>query len=241
MDDEKIANERMFAPAAAQLLDVNLRTVRRYLSRGLLSCGPRDGLISAQDVLSLKKSLGLCRDRDLSTVIKELFVLTTEGATPKNIFSSYERTPVLERCLANIDFYRDFREQFFRGLSAYDDLLTPGEVMARLKISNVGIFRELNQSGVLGTIAVRTGGRSWQYVPVPAFIDYIDSQNRRGQVLFTTAELSEDTGIKVQTLDKRILRRELGVKLNYKSRSIYLLTSEECCEVAGLDNYRRSK
>jgi hypothetical protein len=239
MDD----NERMFAPDAARLMDVDVKTIRRYLGKGLLSRGHHDNLISHQDVISLKESLSVCRDKDLSAVIKELFVLTIEGASAESIFASYERTPALERCLANIDFYRDFREQFFRGFSVSDDLLTPGEVMARLKISSVSVFRDLNRSGVLDTISIRTGGRSWQYIPVPVFMDYISSQDRRGQVLFTTSGLSQDTGIRVQVLDKRIERRkkkhdDFSIKLDYRRRSIYLLTSGECCEVANLKGYR---
>lgn len=252
MDDEMSPGSRiesraddrmdgMFAPAAASLMHVDLTTIKRYLRKGWLSRRD-DGMINASEVQSLKQDIDICRSKDLGAVVREFFVLRAEGAGPEDIFGSYLGTPGLEQCLAAVDFYRKLRKTFFKGSGLDpDNHFMTCELMARLKVVHVGIFNDLNAAGVMDLVSVQTGNRLWHYIPVSSFARYMDDQDRRGQVLFTTAELSADTGIKVQTLDKRLQRRELGVKLNYRNRSIYLLTSSECCEVAGLGSYRRSK
>lgn len=216
----------------AELLNINPRTARRYINKGLIYAKKtRRGQYEIDDDEINRFKIALEARKKLNHSIKELYVLSIYGAISQSIlnehgFDEYSVKGAL--CLYHFE-----REQYLKKFKLGElksDILLIEEAASRLKISDMHVIYELGRidelENRLDLYEIDFNGRLRFFPSIKSFGDYLgnDKNNR----FYNSREVSEMINLSVNQIDRIALGQKIGrkIKEGYEN-SNYLFVKED--------------
>jgi len=232
--------EKMDVNSAAELLDVNPRTVRRYTAKGLLAADNIKGIyfLPAKEVYSLKNSTD-CYNSIKN--IKEIYVLSKElNDECRGLERIAEETRHhVSDIKSALNFYSWNRNTYLKQFNVQpENIFLIEEVAERLRITDKHVVYQLIDSGELKSITVlnnrnkrnKKGQKDRFFVDVPSFFDYLGEY--KGTRCYTSKDASSMTRLSVTKIDRISLKYKIGrkIKPGHKN-SIYLFSFSDIMDI----------
>ncbi len=210
----------------AALLGVDVKTVRRYIAKGLLPA-KKGGLgfeISPLDAQILRRKADA--RKKLNGRIKELFVLREFDTPFSHIQEEYSLSPDdVDHAVYLYRFERGIYLSKF-GIRYTSDFLLVEEVSARLKVTDRHIPYHLHELGELEMHTLKWRGKERFFPSKRSFGDYLGPAVQT--ILYNSREAAFQTGLTVELIDRLALDNDIGRKIkNGNKNSNYLFTPED--------------
>ncbi|MBI2134619.1 hypothetical protein HYU09_01385 [Candidatus Woesearchaeota archaeon] len=142
-----------------------------------------------EEITKLQRGIGVYRHLGTEKM-RELYVLIQEEGDPRIIHNHFGNIPYINLALA-ADFYGGERGKMLSSsvIEAIknSDLLLPGEVQSRLKVSSRRVVHGLFEAGSLDARVV--GGVN--LIPLESLLDYIGNE-RAGKPLYNSRQAQEE-------------------------------------------------
>ncbi len=215
---------------AADTLQVDPRTVLRYVDEGLLT------RVKVGSMFMYKEedlSLMVCRinaRHELDSVIKELYVLSKSGFTNKQIAKEFGVSAHAKIAYA-LEMYRNERTRYFNkfGIESIEceDILLVEEVAARLRITDNHVVYDLIRAGRLKARELVFGrqGKVRYFVEFDSFRRYLGDYFSK--FLYRSHHVAEQAQKTINQIDLIALDEGIGFKIKESKQGNYLFSPGE--------------